>query len=86
MTVNLIPVDDRSFISARCMLCYVLGPAAALDGPLEPLYEAGRAHLDHAHPGAPLDAIEMEHGRPMGGWDQAEAPHEWMNRVFPTLW
>ncbi|MFD0354335.1 hypothetical protein ACFVHW_11435 [Streptomyces sp. NPDC127110] len=61
-------------------------PATAQDGPLEPLYAAGRAHLDQAHPGAPLDAIELEPGRPMGGWDGTEAPHEWMNRVFPSLW
>ncbi|WP_185899503.1 hypothetical protein [Streptomyces sp. WAC07061] len=53
---------------------------------MDALYAAGHAHLDQAHPGAALDAIEMEPGRPMGGWDGTEAPHQWINRVFPTLW
>ncbi|MFI6007128.1 hypothetical protein ACIA98_43665 [Streptomyces sp. NPDC051366] len=57
-----------------------------MNSPLEPPYEAGRAHLDQAHPGAPLDAIEAGPGRPSGGWDGAEPPHEWMNRHFPSLW
>ncbi|MFE6848320.1 hypothetical protein [Streptomyces sp. NPDC057686] len=53
---------------------------------MEPLYKAGQAHLDRAHPGAPQEVIEVEPGRAMGGWDGSEAPHAWMNRCFPSLW
>lgn len=42
MTAYPFPVDDRALISARCMLCYVLGPAAA-DGLLDAIErEPGR--------------------------------------------
>ncbi|MFI9065577.1 hypothetical protein ACIGQE_27510 [Streptomyces sp. NPDC053429] len=83
---HLFALDRSAFLHARCGLCLRPGPAAALDEPLDALHEAGRLHLDQAHPGAPLTAVEVEPGRPMGGWDGTEPPHEWMNRHFPSLW
>ncbi|MFF4364599.1 hypothetical protein [Streptomyces sp. NPDC001594] len=78
MTTHLFALDHTgTFLHARCDLCLTPGPSAAVDQPHT---------LDQAHPGAPLTVIEVETGRPMGGWDGTETAHEWMNQRFPSMW
>ncbi|MCB5181509.1 hypothetical protein [Streptomyces antimicrobicus] len=81
-----MPIGKATFLYARCTLCMRYGPATAIDGPVEPLHAAGRDHLARAHPGADLDAIEVEPGRAVSGWDGIEPPHEWWTRHLPYTW
>ncbi|MFF5976984.1 hypothetical protein ACFY7C_36340 [Streptomyces sp. NPDC012769] len=59
-TPFLVALNDAACLIACCHACLRVGPAAALDGPLEPLHEAARAHLAEAHPEAAGDAYGTE--------------------------
>ncbi|MFD3729089.1 hypothetical protein [Streptomyces sp. NPDC058671] len=83
---SLLALDHAAYLQPRCSLCWRTGPATALDTPAVSLHAAAREHLTHAHPGGPDDAVEIEPGRAVIGWDGIEPPHEWHNRVFPPTW